>query len=159
MYVLFYGGVILEQSTEYKRSVMENYKKDVEPLFRYLSWLEDKKGESVSTSYADNGVNQHSMAFPVYDSTLVSFVKQVQKTKLINRNYMYIYSRYRIGDAEDELKTIQGVSFKNVEILTGILSKYVCGGMTKSWVWPQAVENGIFLAILLKFKELFEMWI
>ena len=72
MYDLFYGGVILEQSTEYKRSVMENYKKDVEPLFRYLSWLEDKKGESVSTSYADNGVNQHSMAFPVYDSTLVS---------------------------------------------------------------------------------------
>lgn len=159
MYDLFYGGVILEQSTEYKRSVMENYKKDVEPLFRYLSWLEDKKGESVSTSYADNGVNQHSMAFPVYDSTLISFVKQVQKTKLINRNYMYIYSRYRIGDVEDELKTIQGVSFKNVEILTGILSKYVCGGMTKSWVWPQAVENGIFLAILLKFKELFEMWI
>lgn len=149
----------MEQSTEYKRSVMENYKKDVEPLFRYLSWLEDKKGESVSTSYADNGVNQHSMAFPVYDSTLISFVKQVQKTKLINRNYMYIYSRYRIGDVEDELKTIQGVSFKNVEILTGILSKYVCGGMTKSWVWPQAVENGIFLAILLKFKELFEMWI
>ena len=159
MYDLFYGGVILEQSTEYKRSVMENYKKDVEPLFRYLSWLEDKKGESVSTSYADNGVKQHSMAFPVYDSTLISFVKQVQKGGLINRNYMYIYSRYRIGDVEDELKTIQGVSFKNVEILTGILSKYVCGGMTKSWVWPQAVENGIFLAILLKFKELFEMWI
>ena len=72
---------------------------------------------------------------------------------------MYINSRYRIGDAEDELKTIQGVSFKNVEILTGILSKYVCGGMTKSWVWQQAVEIGIFLAILLKFKELFEMWI
>ena len=59
---------------------------------------------------------------------------------------------------EDELRMIENVTIKNVEILIGILSKYICGGMTKGWLWSQAVEEGIFLAILLKFKELFELW-
>lgn len=146
----------MEQSTEYKRNVMEKYKKDVEPLFKYQAWLEEKKGAKVSSAYEGNGVKQHSMAFPVYDGTLLGFVRQVQKSScLIDRNYMYVYSRYRIGGVEDELKAIKGVSFKNLEVLTGILSKYICGGMTKSWIWPQAVEEGIFLAILLKFRELF----
>ncbi|MGN0431496.1 MAG: hypothetical protein ACI4EQ_03985 [Lachnospiraceae bacterium] len=148
----------MEHDIEYRRRLMENYKKDVEPLFRYLSWLEDKKGKKVSSSYTGNDLEGHSIVFPVYDGTLMSFVKEVQRTALTDRNYVYIYTRNRIMGVEDELRMIENVTIKNVEILTGILSKYICGGMTKGWLWSQAVEEGIFLAILLKFKELFELW-
>ncbi|MBO5167273.1 MAG: hypothetical protein J6B90_11835 [Lachnospiraceae bacterium] len=148
----------MEHDIEYRRKLMDNYKKDVEPLFRYLSWFEEKKGKQVSSSYTGNDLGQHSMVFPVYDGTLMGFVKEVQRTSLTDRNYVYIYTRNRINSVEDELKMIEGVTIKNTEILTGILSKYICGGMTKGWLWSQAVEEGIFLAILLKFKELFEMW-
>ena len=44
----FMGVLILERDIEYRRQIMENYKKDVEPLFRYLSWLESKKGEGTT---------------------------------------------------------------------------------------------------------------
>lgn len=148
----------MEQDVEYRRQLMEKYKKDVEPLFRYLPWLEEKKGRQVSSSYAENNLAEHSMVFPVYDGTLLGFVKEVQRTTLTDRNYVYVYTRNRIYDVQDELRLIESVTIKNIEILTGILSKYICGGMTKSWLWSQAVEEGIFLAILLKFKELFEMW-
>ena len=50
------------------------------------------------------------------------------------------------------------MTIRNVEVLTAILSNYICGGMTKGWLWPKAVEEGIFLEILLKFKELFTKW-
>lgn len=148
----------MEHDIEYRRKLMDNYKKDVEPLFRYLSWFEEKKGKQVSSSYTGNDLGQHSMVFPVYDGTLMGFIKEVQRTSLTDRNYVYIYTRNRINSVEDELKMIEGVTIKSTEILTAVLSKYICGGMTKGWLWSQAVEEGIFLAILLKFKELFEMW-
>lgn len=148
----------MEQDLEYKRQLIKRYRKDVEPLFRYITWLDTKKGAKVSSAYAENNLSQNSMAFPVYDGTLLGFVKDVQRTELTDRNYVYVYARYRLATPKDERELIHNVSIKNVEVLTGILSKYILGGMTKGWLWSQAVEEGIFLAILLKFKELFDMW-
>lgn len=135
---------------------MEGYRKEVEPLFRYLPWLQEKQGKRVSSNYENDKLA--SVSFPVYDSTLLSFVKQVQQTNLTDRNYVYTYYRQGIKTAEDEHRLIAGVTIKNVEVLTAILSNYICGGMRKSWLWPKAVEEGIFLEILLKFKELFTKW-
>ena len=146
------------QDIEFRRQKIKQYKKDVEPLFAYLSWFEEKKGARVSSVYGDEELQQHSMTFPVYDGTLLSFVKEVQRGELTDRNYVYVYSRYKISGPKDERRLIESVTIKNIEILTGILSKYICGGMTKSWLWSQAVEEGIFYAILLKFKALFDMW-
>ena len=137
---------------------MEGYRKSVEPLFRYFTWLEAKKGAKVSAIYSDNELGQNSVPFPVYDGTLLSFVKEVQRTNLTDRNYVYAYTRYRISTPADERKLIESVTIKNVEVLTAVLSKYICGGMTKGWLWSQAVEEGIFYAILKKFKELFDLW-
>ena len=148
----------MEQDLEYRRQLVEKYRKEVDPLLRYISWFEEKRGKNVSSIYSGNDVASHSVAFPVYDSTLMGFVKAVQRTTLTDRNYVYTYSRYRIKDASDELKLIEGVTLKNIEVLTAILSKYICGGMTKGLLWSQATEDGIFLAILLKFKELFDLW-
>ncbi len=146
------------QDIEYKRQLIKRYREDVEPLFRYISWLDSKKGAKVSSAYKDNDLAAHSMSFPVYDGTLLGFVKEVQKTKLLDRNYLYVYARHSLPTPKDELALIDSVTLVNMEILTGILSKYIMGGMTKGWLWSQAVEEGIFLAILLKFKELIDMW-
>ncbi len=148
----------MEQDLEYTRKLIRGYRKEVEPLFRYLSWLESKQGAKVSSSYTENAVTKHSMAFPVYDGTLLGFVKEVQKSTLTNRNYVYLYSRHKLTGPKEERALIESVTIRNPEVLTDILSKYVLGGMTKGWLWSQAVEEGIFLSILLKFKELFDTW-
>ena len=49
-------------------------------------------------------------------------------------------------------------SVKEAGILVAILSKYVLGGMTKGVLWGQAVEEGVFLAVLLRMKKLLEIW-
>ena len=146
----------MEQDIEYRRQLMEGYRKEVEPLFRYLPWLEEKRGKSVSSNYENDRLR--SVSFPVYDGTLMSFVRQVQKSTLTDRNYVYTYYRCGIKSTEDEHRLIGEVTIRNVEVLTAILSNYICGGMTKGWLWPKAVEEGIFLEILLKFKELFTKW-
>ena len=143
------------QPIEKKRRFMEQYKGDVEPLLRYLPWLERKRGENVSTFYDGEGLGESSMVFPVYESELLNFVKQARSSGLIDKNYVYVYSRYRITGTKQELALIRGATGKDVEILTAVLSKYVCGGMTKGQLWTQAVEEGIFYEILKKFQELF----
>ena len=148
----------MEEDIEYRRKIIRRYRDDVEPLLRYLPWLEEKKGRSVSSSYTGEDLAAHSMSFPVYDSTLMGFVRAVQQTKLLDRNYVYVYTRYRMRTAADERAQIERADTRNMEVLTGVLSKYVLGGMTKGYLWPEAVEEGIFLAVLKRFKKLFEMW-
>lgn len=148
----------MEVDIEYRRKLIAQYKKDVKPLFRYLPWLEEKRGQKVSSTYAGDNLAAHSITIPVYDGTLLGFVKEVQRGSMLDRNYVYVYSRYRMKTPAEEREAIEKVTIRNMEVLTGVLSKYVLGGMTKGTLWPQAVEEGIFLAILEKFKELFILW-
>ena len=69
-----------EKDIEYRKKVVQEYKQDVERLIRYLPWLEEKSGSNVSETYTGSGITEHSVAFPVYDSTLLGFVKEVQRT-------------------------------------------------------------------------------
>ncbi len=98
------------------------------------------------------------MTFPVYEGTLLRFVGDVQQTSLMDRNYRYLYARYRIHTPEEERHLIENVTIADMEILTGILSRYILEGRTKGMVWPAGVEEGIYLAILRKFQELFRKW-
>ncbi len=97
------------------------------------------------------------MAVPVYDSTLLSFIKEIRNTDFINRNYVYTYSRYRIKTAKDELRVIDACSLQEVSVLGDILSKYVLRGDVKGAVWSEGVSNGVYLALLLKLKDLMEI--
>lgn len=147
-----------KEDIEYRRQVVQEYKADVEKLIRYLPWLEEKSGSNVSETYSGSGIGEHSIAFPVYDSTLLGFVKEVQRTDLLDRNYRYIYSRNRIVTQKDELRAISNSDITRMDILKGILSKYVMGGMTKGRMWTEAVQNRIFLNIVKKMKENLEFW-
>ena len=42
-------------------------------------------------------------------------------------------------------------------MLGDILSKYVLKGDVKGAIWAEGVQNGVYLALLLKLKELMEI--
>jgi len=138
--------------------LVAEYKEDVARLIRYIPWLESKSGKEVASTYTGDGLQASSMAFPVYDGTLMGFVKEARKTKMMNRNYAYIYSRYHLKTPADEHKAIDHATVKEFEVLKGILSRYVLLGMTKSQVWIDGVEYKIFLNVLQKMKEIIEFW-
>lgn len=135
--------------------IIKTYREDVAKLARYIPWLETKSGSDVMSSYR---ADQSTFSFPVYDGTLMSFVKEAQATKLMNRNYRYTYSRNHIKTAKDELSLIRSASIKEFGALCDILSKYVLGGMTRAQVWREGIENRIFLEVLMKLKDLIEFW-
>lgn len=147
-----------KEDIAYRQQVVNEYRPDVEKLARYLPWLESKKGTSVQQSYSGSGVEVNSISFPVYDSTLMSFIKEAQRTKLMDRNYRYVYSRCRIRTRQEELRTIERCTIQEMDVLKGILSKYVMGGMTKGRMWSEAVEAGIFLHVLKKMKANLDFW-
>lgn len=152
-------GICMEkEDLVYRQHVVNTYKPDVERLIRYLPWLEEKAGTSVAENFEGSGIKGHSITFPVYDGTLMSFIKEVQRTTLLDRNYPYIYSRYRFRTVKDELNAIDRASIMEMDVLKGILSKYVLGGMTKGRLWTEAVYNRIFLNIVRKMKQNIEFW-
>lgn len=148
----------MEQDSEYRQQLLQEYRQTVMPLLRYLPWLEKNRGQLGSTLYRGADATEHSLPFPVYDSTLMSFVREVSESKLMERNYRYTYTRNRINTHEDERRVIEAAELKDWDILRGILSKYVLGGKTKASLWSEAVQENIFCLVLLKMKEIIEYW-
>lgn len=148
----------MEQDLEYRQQIVKEYRAKAEPLLRYLPWLEQKEKGKMMNMYSGEGIGEHSLAIPVYDGTLMSFVKEAQRSGLLDRNYVYVYSRNRIRTVSDEKRAIEQAELKSFEILTGILSKYILGGMTKAALWAQGMEEGIFLALVQKMKDILEYW-
>lgn len=138
--------------------IVEYYRKDATKLFRYLSWLESKSGQSVSSIYGGEGIATNSVPFPVYEGTLMNFVKETLNTCFMDRNYVYVYSRYRLKDVKDELRFIQNATVRDMDKLAGILSRYILGGRTKARLWSDGVTMGVYFSVLTKMKELIEYW-
>lgn len=148
----------MEKDMLYMHEVAQGYRPDVERLVRYIPWLESKVGVNTSSIYKGDGIAEHSVTFPVYESTLMSLVQEVRRTNLLDRNYAYVYSRNRIRTVEDEHRVIERATIQEMDTLKGILSKYILGGMTKGRVWTEGVANGSILKVLLKMKEILEYW-
>jgi hypothetical protein len=147
---------VKENSTE---DIVERYRADVKTLLPYLSWLESHAGKDsgISENYGGERLSG-SISFPVYDSTLLSLVKQAQKTNLLDRNYVYVYSRNHLQTAEDELKFIEKAELKDMDDLAGIFSKYILSGMTKGTVWSEGVKNKVLYSVISKMQELINFW-
>lgn len=148
----------LERTEMKPQQIMQHYRADIARLTRYIPWLESKRGQEVSSEYRHEDFVKSSFAFPVYDGTLMNFVKDVEKTDLTDRNYRYVYSRNHIATVADEYVQIDRASIQDIDILIGILSKYIIGGRTKGALWSDGVRNGVYLAIVNKLKELCEFW-
>lgn len=148
----------MERENLYRQELVAKYQRIMKDLFRYLPWLEERSGEKMVSNYQGSDMPQGSMTIPVYDSTLLAFVKEMNATGLMDRNYVYIFSRNRIRTEQDERNMIDKTELKNIEIIFGIMAKYVLGGMTKGALWSRAVENGVFYHGLRRIKELLDIW-
>lgn len=143
---------------EYRQQQAQDYKKMVMPLLRYLPWLEQKCGQQVSSLYRGPEFTEHSMSIPVYDGTLLSFIREAESSELMDRNYCYVYTRNRISTHNDERRIIEAADIQDWDILRGILSNYVLGGRIRSTLWSQAMQENIFLLVLKKMKQIIEYW-
>ncbi|WP_024867023.1 hypothetical protein [Butyrivibrio sp. FCS014] len=136
--------------------IVSRYRPELSKLVPYLNWLKDNASNDVAQSYSNSELK--SMPFPVYDSNLLAFVKAAQNTNLLDRNYVYVYSRNRLNTAKDELSFIQNAQISNMDDLAGILSKYILSGMTKGTVWAEGVRNGVLYNVVRKMDELVKFW-
>lgn len=148
----------MEKENLYRKELIDKYRRTMGNMFRYLPWLEERSGEKMVRNYQGSDMPQRSITIPVYDSTLLNFVKEMNATGLMDRNYVYIFSRNKIRTEQDELRMIDKSELKDIENILGIMAKYVLGGMTKGVLWSRAVENGVFYHGLKRIKELLEMW-
>lgn len=146
-----------ELDIDTRKNLIQQYQPDAKRLVRYISWLETKRGRDVMKSFEGEGVEKTAFTFPVYDATLLSFIKTARETRFIDRNYQYVYNRNRIRNAEQERKAVRSASLRDIGLLSGIFSRYVLGGMTKSVLWAQGVESGIFLEILCRLRDILEI--
>ncbi|MCR5033449.1 MAG: hypothetical protein K6A92_11390 [Lachnospiraceae bacterium] len=139
---------------------IEKYRADVQKMDRYITYLSSKRDQAVMQNYEGDSTGGPStvMHFPVYDSGLMTFVKEAQNTVFMDRNYPYVYSRYRIKGVEDERRLIEQADVKTFDVLCGILSRYVLLGQRRSSVWADGVKEGIFLDIILKMQSIITYW-
>lgn len=148
----------MEQDLEYRQQLVQEYEAEVKPLFRYLPWLEQSAGKTASSTYNGQDIGEHSVAFPVYDGTLMNFVREAGKTRLMDKNYPYVYTRNHIKTPTDERRAIERATLREWDILRGILSKYVLGGRVKGLLWGQAVQERIFYLAISRMKHILEYW-
>ncbi len=146
-------GSVNENSVE---DIVSRYRPELAKITPYLNWLKDNASNEVAQRYNSNDLK--SIPFPVYDSNLLAFVKAAQTTNLLDRNYVYVYSRNRINSAKDELMFIQDAQITDIDDLAGILSKYILSGMVKGSVWAEGVHNGVLYNVVKKMDELVRFW-
>ena len=146
-------GSVNENSVE---DIVSRYRPELSKITPYLNWLKTNASNEVAQSYSNSDLK--SMPFPVYDSNLLAFVKAAQATNLIDRNYVYVYSRNRLNNARDELEFIQRAQITDIDDLAGILSKYILSGMTKGTVWAEGVRNGVLYNVVKKMDDLVHFW-
>lgn len=138
--------------------MLAKYRTDVEELSRYLDWLESKKGEDVGGTYDPAEGKKSTISVPTYDSTLLAFVKKVQKTAFYDKNYVYAYSRLHIRSAEDEHRAIDKCQIMDLPTLGAIVTNYCMKGMTKAYMWTEGVKNGVLWHAVSRMKELVDFW-
>ena len=89
---------------------INKYDADMQRLLPYIPYLEEKGGSDVAHDY-DGEQGKCSMAFPVYDGTLMSFIREAQKTVFMDRNYVYAYTRRRIKTKQQEEQALEKATF------------------------------------------------
>ena len=140
-----------------REELVTMYRPDVERIVAFLPWLTGKTAADVMQNYTgENG--EVTLPFPVYGDVYLAFLETVGSTIFMNPNYHYIYSKYRIRDWDDELSIIRREDIMTMDILGGILSRYVLGGMTKAYLWTDAMDYQIFYHAVNRAKEIIEYW-
>lgn len=141
------------QEATLREQITSEYKEDLTKLLKYLPYLEKRSGKDVQEFYEGDG-EQKVIPVPVYDSTLLGFIKEAQKTKFMNRNYPYIYRKWKMPTPQSERIAMESATIRDIELFRGIISRYVMEGMRKSYMWTAGVEERIFVTALVKLRSL-----
>ena len=141
------------QEARLKEQIVEEYRDDLIKLLKYLPYLESK-GQGDTQQYYEGDGEHTVIPVPVYDSTLLGFVKEARSTKFMNRNYPYAYRKWRMPDAKAERTAMENATVMDIDLFRGILSRYVLEGQRKAVMWTAAVEERIFVTALSRLKTL-----
>ncbi len=141
------------QEINLKEQIIEEYRGDLEKLLRYLPFLEQKGSNDAQQFYEGEG-DIKVIPVPVYDSTLLAFVKEAKTTKFMNRNYPYTYRKWRMPDPKAERIAMESATLRDIDLFRGILSKYVLEGQRKASMWTIALQERIFVTALVRLKAL-----
>lgn len=142
------------QEESLREQIVNEYRADLERLLRFYPFLEKKSGKDVQNFYEGDG-SFKVIPVPVYDSTLLAFVKEAKTTKFMNKFYPYTYTKHRMPTPADERAMINKCVLRDIDIIRGILSKYILEGQRKSYMWTQGVEERIYVTALEKMRALF----
>lgn len=137
-----------------RENIVDEYGHDLDLLLKFVPYLLNSRNKMTQKYYEGDG-DKKTIPVPVYDSTLLSFVKEAKKTKFITRNYPYAYRKYKLNSLEDELSALKNGKITDLELYKSVLSKYVLEGQTKGVVWTKGVTDGVFVEVLLCLKKLF----
>lgn len=141
-----------------REEIIYLFKDEALALLKYYSWIKKMSGQDVGGLYTGDDIEKSSMAVPIYDSTLLGFIKTAKGTEFMNRNYLYTYSRLRMRNAKDELEVIKDCSLQDIRVIGDILSYYCYKGDVKGAVWNEGLKNGVYLAILDRLMALLEIY-
>lgn len=147
----------MESENAVAAEFIKTYGSDVRQLSVYIPYFTGKRGSDVSHAY-DGKQGESKLKFPVFDSTLLDFVKKASQTKLMDRNYPYAYTRHRIRTHDDERKFIERATVRDVNVLRGFISRYVLEGMHNGSRWSEGVQEEIFLRVLTKLRDIMDFY-
>ena len=66
----------METENIYRQELISKYRQSLGQIFRYLPWLKEKSGNDMTKHYQGADMPKKSIVIPVYDSTLLGFVKE-----------------------------------------------------------------------------------
>lgn len=143
-----------EEQFNLREQIVTEYGEDLEKLEKYLPWLE-KKSATDEQKYYKGDEDFTVIPVPVYDSTLLAFIKEAKNTKFMDRNYQYAYRRYHLQTPEDEIKAMERAKITDIKLFCGILSKYVMRGQTRSVVWTEGLVNNVYAVWIRRLNKIF----
>ena len=148
----------MESNLESIEKIISENKSSMEKLLPYVDWLTANVKKTVMNTYGEDGVAENSVQFPVYDSTLMSFVRTCNATGKMDRNYVYTFSKNRLRTVQDELRFIEKAQMQQFQDLWNILARYIIKGNTKGLVWAEGVTEGVYLKVILKMRDMINFW-
>jgi hypothetical protein len=149
---------MLENEQLSTEQILEKYRDDAALLMKYVPYLKKKLGEYKPQLHKVEGEDNRNIMIPIFDSTLLQMAEEVGNLQFMNENYAYVYKKYRMTDSNDELYQINKAGIQNMDLLWGILSKYILKGRVKGLIWQEGVANGVMLAAIQKMNDIILFW-
>lgn len=123
---------------------------DYELLFKYIPYFEEKKNKK--TTWSNPSINRdgsYSFGYPLYDEMMIRFSEDLHYSEAHVLEYFDCLKKYKF-QSHDVKKLIDR---SDEMTLRALLTYYVRQERFCDGLWETAMEEGLFLAILLRLKE------